>query len=164
MLDYKDLFNFKKECVFHALQRNLEWAKRTNEIALQAKKWCIAYWLIYVGFFVKETGVSVSWLQILVGLLGIFFFLAWELITHYYSELITQHRFNLHKLLGQLPNMTWEELLAFEPVPNAPQYTWTLKKKIRIIVSMLSHETLIYFYFGLAFFMIMVFAVMRHTR
>jgi hypothetical protein len=29
-------------------------SKWTNEIAMQAKKWCIAFWLIYVGFFVKD--------------------------------------------------------------------------------------------------------------
>jgi len=162
MLDDRDLFTFKKECLFQALQRNLEWAKRTNEIAMQAKKWCIAYWLIYVGFFAKDTTLSVSWLQIAIGLLGICFFLAWELVTHYYSELITEHRFQINRSLSLLPNMTREDLLAFDPLPTAPQYTWTRKQRMRVIISMLSHETLIYFYFGLALFMLVVFFAIRH--
>jgi hypothetical protein len=161
MIEDKDLFNFKKECLFQALQRNLEWAKRTNEIAMQAKKWCIAYWLIYVGFFVKETTLNITWLQISIGLLGIFFFLAWELITHYYSELITQHTFKLNHALAQLPTMTRDALLEFNPMPTNLQYTWTRRKKTFVILSMLGHETLIYFYFGLALFMLIIFVAIK---
>jgi len=164
MIEDKDLFNFRKECIFQALQRNLEWAKRTNEIALQSKKWCIAYWLIYVGFFVKETNPSITWLQVSIGVLGIFFFLAWEMITHYYSELITEQRFKLTQSLVMLPKMTKEELLEFEPLPTSAKYTLTRKMRILVILSMLGHETLLYFYFGLTFFMLIVFIVIRYQR
>lgn len=164
MIEEKELFNFKKECLFQALQRNLEWAKRTNEIAMQAKKWCIAFWLIYVGFFVKETNLNITWLQVSIGILGIFFFLAWELTTHYYSALITEHRFTVNQHLTMLPKMTKEELLEFEPLPLSARYTLTRKKRTLRILSMLSHETLLYFYGGLAFFMLIVFYVIRYLR
>ena len=164
MIEGLDLFNFRKDCIFHALQRNLEWAKWTNEMAMQAKKWCIAYWLIYVGFFAKESGLRITWIQILVGLLGIFFFLAWEVVTHYYSEQITLHRFELHKLLSMLPQMSNDDLLILNPLPVQPSNTWTRAKKMSIILSMLRHETLLYFYFGLASFMLVVLLVLRYYR
>ena len=162
MLEDKDLFNYRKECLFQALQRNLEWAKWANEIAMEAKKWCIAYWLIYVGFFIKEATVKVTWLQIIIGLLGIFFFLSWEVISHYYSELIIQHRFKLNQALALLPRMTRDELLEFDPMAFNPQHPRTITKKIFVILSMLGHETLLYFYFGLAFFMLLVFIVIKY--
>lgn len=164
MLDDKDLFSFKKECLFQALQRNLEWAKRSNEISMQAKKWCIAYWLIYVGFFVKETNLKITWLQICIGLLGIFFFLAWELVIHHYSELIAKHRFTLNQYLVDLPTMTKEQLLTFAPMPVAAINTVTRKDRLIEILRMLSHETVLFFYVGLAFFMLVVFVVLRNQQ
>jgi hypothetical protein len=164
MLEDKDLFNYRKECLFQALQRNLEWAKWANEIAMEAKKWCIAYWLIYVGFFVRDATVNVTWLQIIIGLVGIFFFLTWEMISHYYSELINRHRVKLNQALAELPRKTRDELLDFDPVPINTQYTRTRTKKIFVILSMVGHETLLYFYFGLALFMLIVFIVIKYHR
>lgn len=164
MISHKDLFDFNKECLFKALERNLEWAKWTNEIAMQAKKWCIAFWLIYVGFFVKDTTLRITWLQISIGLLGIFFFLVWEVVSHYYGELITQHRFKLNEALALLPKLTTEQLLQPAQLPTSPQYTWSRKKKVRVILLMLGHETLLYFYLGLAALMILVLIAIRYYR
>lgn len=164
MIEYKDLFNFKKDCLFQALQRNLELAMRTNEIEMQAKKWCIAYCLIYVGFFVKEPTLNITWLQILIGVFGIFFFLAWELVTHYFTDALTQDRFKLNQSLALLPSLSREELLTFDPLPTQNQYALTRARKLFVILSMLGHETLLYFYFGLALFMLIALAAIRHYR
>jgi hypothetical protein len=160
MIDEKDLFNYKKECLLHALQRNLQAGERSSE--LQAKKWCIAYWLIYVGFFVKERNLIVTWLEVGVGLLGIAFFLAWELVAHYYFELVTRHRFTLNRYSAALPKMTFQELLEFEPLSTSPQSTLTRKDKLILALSTLSHETLLFFYGGLAIFMLVVLLLVRY--
>jgi hypothetical protein len=104
LLDDKELLNYRKECLFQALQRNLEWAKRTNEISTQAKNWCVAYWLIYVGSLVKESPTNITWLQICVGVLGVMFFLGLDVTTHYYSHLWHQQYNGLNKVLANLPS------------------------------------------------------------
>ena len=104
----------------------------------------------------KETNLKISWLQILIGILGISFFLAWELITHYYGELIIQQTFRINQSLALLPKLTREELIEFEPLPTSSKVFWTRKQKTLVILRMLGHETILYFYFGLIFFMFIV--------
>jgi hypothetical protein len=161
MLNDKELFDYKKECLFQSLQRNLEWAKRTNEISNHAKNWCVAYWLIYVGSLVKDSSPNVTLLQICVGVLGILFFLVLDAITHYYSYLWQQQRNGLNKVLVKLPDMNREELNAIEPLPSDTKVILP-KRKFRLALSMLGHETLLFFYFGLSLMMLIVLIALRY--
>ena len=161
MLEDKELLDYKKECLFQSLHRNLEWAKRTNEISTHAKSWCVAYWLIYVGSLVKEPSSSVTWLQICVGVLGVLFFLILDLTTHYYSYLWHRQNISLNKVLTRLPDMSREELQAVEPLPSETKIVLP-RKKYLFILSMLTHETLLFFYFGLALIMVIVLVALRY--
>src|SRR5436305_4634657 len=111
MIKDEDLFGFKKECLFHALQGNREWGSKIYETSKQSKQWCIAFWLIYVGFFVKEANSQITWLQIVIGVLGIFFFLALDLTAHYFIEIVAHEGLKIDKSLNLLPKMTKEELI-----------------------------------------------------
>jgi hypothetical protein len=161
MLEDKELLHYKKECLFQSLERNLEWAKRTNEISIQAKNWCVAYWLIYVGSLVKEPNSNVTWLQICVGVLGVLFFLVLDTATHYYTYLWDQQKNGLHKVLTKLPDMSREELNAIEPLPSEAKVVLP-RRKYFFILSMLTHETLLFFYLGLILIMLIVLTALRY--
>jgi hypothetical protein len=162
MMQEQRLFDYKKECLFKALDRNLEWAKRTNEIALQAKRWCVAFWLIYVGLLVKDVGSQVGWVHVAFGILGIIFFLILDLMQHFYSELIQKSWYEINRQIVDLPSMGSQKLEAFEVLPTKPRHTYTRRRKFIIFLSMLQHETIWLFYGGLLLLMLVVFCALRY--
>lgn len=133
----------------HALNRNLEWAKRTNEIALQICRWCIAFCLIFFGFLVKDQAITIRWFHFVIGITGITFFMSLDLLQDYYADLISQHRFMLNKTMHLLPMMDVDELKTVTALPLELNVQWTGWKKVRKLFSMMLHETLMFFYGGL---------------
>ena len=143
------LYENRKESLIHALNRNLEWAKRTNEIALQVRRWCIAFCLIFFGFLVKDQAITIRWFHFVIGISGITFFMFLDLLQDYYAELISQHRFTLNKTMHHLPMMGVDELKTVTALPLRLNVQRTGCKKVRILLSMMLHETLMFFYVGL---------------
>jgi len=143
------LYEHRKESLVHALNRNLEWAKRTNEIALQVRRWCIAFCLIFFGFLIKDHPITIRWFHFVIGITGITFFMLLDLLQDYYAELISQHRFTLNKTMHQLPMMSVDELKTVTVLPLGLTAPLTGLKKVRILLSMILHETLLFFYGGL---------------
>jgi len=76
------LIEFKKDCLLQEYQTALEWDTQANQHSLQFRKWCVTFWLIYIGLLIKKdwyTTITIT--HMVVGILGIFFFWVLNLIT-----------------------------------------------------------------------------------
>ncbi|MBA3011050.1 MAG: hypothetical protein KJ658_08015 [Proteobacteria bacterium] len=146
-IDKERLYSNRKEFIFYALNRNFEWSKKTNEIALQVRKWGIAFCLIFFGFLVKENDITVKWYHFIIGISGICFFMSLDVLQQYYNAILNQHRLKLNQLMHNLPWMTVDELKKASPVEII--ITWNRWEKLKVFSLKLLNESILYFYGGL---------------
>lgn len=156
----KDLFDLKKEVLFRALDRNLEWAKRTNETSMQVKKWAIAFSTVFVGLWLSDRRAAqqIQPAHYAVGLTGIIFFAFVDALQHYYSFLLHQGRW-LMESLEKLHRESDEELR--ELWPKTANVVWSTARKFKNYAKMFTHETLWAFYGGLSIAMVAVLRTLR---
>lgn len=145
----KDRFDLKKEILIKALDRNFEWAKRTNEISMQVKKWAIAFSTVFVGVWFSD---RYALLQVQIGhyalaVVGIGFFAALDALQHYYSFLLDEGRFRIIQSLEKLPHESEEELCDL--LPRTTGVRWSAWRKLAHFAGMFTHETVWAFYGGL---------------
>lgn len=156
------LYEHRKECYFFAFKRNFEWSKKTNEIALQIRKWCIAFWLIFFGFLIKEDEATIHWFHFIIGVSGVVFFMSLDVLQQYYEEILSDHRYILNKEMLTLPELDVEVLKNLKPLPIEPVVKWSRLKKIKVYISKVKNETILYFYSGLLLFTVGLLLFFRH--
>ena len=142
------LYTNRKDFTLHALNRNFEWAKKTNEIALQVRKWCIAFCLLFFGFLVKEKDIDIRWFHFIIGISGIVFFMSLDILQQYYNEILNYHRLELSQLMNELPEMNVDELRRSSIIEK--KIFWNRRKKLKVYLGKVFNETILYFYGGLA--------------
>lgn len=144
-----DEARLKKDMIFQGLARNLELTKQTSDISIQAKKWCIAFHLLILGYVVKETPESIKWYHFALVVAGTSYFMFLELLQHYYAELLADTRFKLNAMLYKLPSMTETELADLKPLPESLITQWKWRERFRRLFKVMRHETITIFYGGL---------------
>lgn len=147
--DLSKLFESRQLAIQLALQRNLAWAQKTNEIAMQIRKWTVAYVLLFFGFILKDNANDVTWLHFVLGTCGLAFFMSLDVIQSYFGRILNTHWYKLNDLMNRLPLMPEEELAELAVLPTSPRTIWNRRKKLRVIVEQLLCETSFFFYGGL---------------
>jgi hypothetical protein len=144
--DEQRLYENRKESIIISINRNFDWSKKTSDIEIQVRKWTIAFCLIFFGFIVKNEVVCIKWFHYFISVSGIFFFMSHDMLQHYYSKLMSKHRFKLNQTMMDLPNMTVEELKNLKILSTESKVLWTRGKKLKVFLSMGFNETILYFY------------------
>jgi len=144
-----DKADLKKDMIFQGLDRNLELTKQTTDISVQAKKWCIAFHLLLLGYVVKQQPLCIKWFHYTIVVAGTLYFMFLDVIQHYYAELLGDTRFKLNAMLYTLASATDQEIDELKPLPTTLITQWNTRQKFCKFFKVMKHKTIIIFYFGI---------------